>query len=341
MISAAIVIKLLGAENKYINLFIMVPILLLVGEITPKTLALRNNVAFASFQSRPIQLFAKVITPLRWIVRLIADWITTLIIGKERTRGSIVTQDMMRTLAHEAEVEGVLTHHEARFIDHIFDFGKKSVAEIMTPRSAIFFLSAELPLTEIVSELNRARHAKVPIYKEHRDNVIGILYTRDLLKIDLQAAVNEGRSVTEFLREPFLVSETKPAEEMFETFRDRNLSVALTVDEFGGITGLITMTALLEHIFGHIRTLSEAARMQGIEQVDQGRYALEGDITFAEFNQEMKTSLRAPHAHTIAGYLLEKSLEVPPEGSIIESHGISYTIKRRTDRLIEEVSISW
>ena len=193
VISAAIVINLLGAENKYINLFIMVPILLLVGEITPKTLALRNNVAFASFQSRPIQLFAKSITPLRWIIRVIADWITTLIIGKERTRGSIVTQDMMRTLAHEAEEEGVLTHHEARFIDHIFDFGDKTVAEVMTPRSAIFYLSADLPLTEIVAELNRTRHARVPVYKDNRDNVIGILYTRDLLKTDLQAAIKEGK----------------------------------------------------------------------------------------------------------------------------------------------------
>src|SRR5210317_980364 len=99
VISAAIVIQLFGAENKLVNLFIMVPILLLVGEITPKTLAIRNNVAFATVQSKPIDMFARLITPLRWVVRLVAEWFTTLIVGRELSRGSIVTRDMVRTLA--------------------------------------------------------------------------------------------------------------------------------------------------------------------------------------------------------------------------------------------------
>ena len=122
VISAAIVIQLLGAENKLINLFIMVPILLLVGEITPKTLAIRNNVAFATIQSRPIDLFARGIAPLRWVVRLVSEWFTTLIVGRELTRGSIVTRDMVRTLAQEAVGDGVLDQDEARYIEQIFEF---------------------------------------------------------------------------------------------------------------------------------------------------------------------------------------------------------------------------
>ena len=108
VISAAMVIQVFGAENKLFNLFIMVPILLLVGEITPKTLAIRNNVAFSTFESKPIDIFARMITPLRWAVRNFSDWFTTLIVGKERSRGNIITEDMVRTLAHEAVGEGVL-----------------------------------------------------------------------------------------------------------------------------------------------------------------------------------------------------------------------------------------
>lgn len=102
------VIQLFGAENKFLNLFIMVPILLVIGEITPKTLAIRNNIAFASYESGPIAFFAKLITPIRWAVRMVSDWITTLLIGSERSPGNIVTEDMVRTLAHEAVGEGVL-----------------------------------------------------------------------------------------------------------------------------------------------------------------------------------------------------------------------------------------
>jgi len=123
--------------------FVMVPILLLVGEITPKTLAIRNNTAFASFQSRPIKLFARLIAPLRWLVRLVADWFTTLIVGSERVRGNIITEDMVRTLAHEAVGDGVLDKEEARYIDQIFAFGNKTLEEVMTPRSNVLFLPVD------------------------------------------------------------------------------------------------------------------------------------------------------------------------------------------------------
>jgi putative hemolysin len=184
VISAAIVIQLLGAENKYVNLFIMVPILLLVGEITPKTLAIRNNVAFATFQSHYIALFANLISPLRWLVRQVADWVTTLIVGKERSRANIVTEDMVRTLAREAVGEGVLNPVEARYIDHIFEFGDKTVEDVMTPRSNVFFLPADMALEQMLQELRRTRRTKVPVFHENRNNILGVLYARDLLGME-------------------------------------------------------------------------------------------------------------------------------------------------------------
>ncbi|UCH49013.1 MAG: DUF21 domain-containing protein [Betaproteobacteria bacterium] len=181
VISAAVIIQFLGAENKWINLFVMVPVLLLVGEITPKTLAVRNNVAFANFVCRPIQLFAKLITPVRWLVRLISEWFITLIVGRERSRGNIVTEDLVRTLAHEAVGEGALDRLEAQFIDHIFEFGNKTLADVMTPRSDTFYLPVSTPLAAAVTELRRTWRTKVPVFAEHRDDIVGILHARDLL----------------------------------------------------------------------------------------------------------------------------------------------------------------
>lgn len=340
VISAAIVISLLGAENKYINLFIMVPILLLIGEITPKTLALRHNVPFAAFQAKPIQFFAKSITPLRWIVRVVSEGITTLIIGKQQTRGSMVTEDMLRTLAREAEQEGVVDSHEARFIDQIFDFGHKTVADVMTPRAAIFYLPIDMPLKEVISELIRTRHARIPIYKDNRDNVIGILYARDLLRRDLKDVLEKNVPLKDFLREPFLVPEVKPASEMFETFRERNRSFAMTVDEYGGITGLVAMEDLLEHIFGDIRTLSDAARIQGIEQIEEGRYAIDGEVTINEFNREMETNLASEQAHTVAGLVFFTYGEMPTKHVFVEIDGARFIVdeveRYRISRLIYE-----
>jgi Mg2+/Co2+ transporter CorB len=340
VISASIVINLLGAENKYLNLIIMVPILLLIGEITPKTLALRHNVFFATLQSRPISLFEKLITPIRWVVRIVADGITTLIVGKERARGSIVTEDLFRTLAHEAEQEGVVDYHEARFIDQIFDFSRKTVADVMTPRSAMFCLPIETPPADIVRELQQSRHSRVPLYHGHRDTIVGVLYTRDLLKPASENNLEKPGAIQSLLREPLLIPEVKPTAELFETFRKRNLTFALTVDEYGGVTGLVTMKDLLEHIFGEIRSLSDAARFQGMEDLNDGRRAISGELTIEEFNREMHVNLRGWHAHTVAGQVLNAYGELPPVGASIEQDGIRFLVdaveRNRITRLIVE-----
>jgi putative hemolysin len=151
VISAAVIIKLFGAENDMLNLLVMVPILLLFGEITPKVLAIRNNMAFASFQARPIHLFARLITPLREVIRHVAEFFITLIVGKQRSQGNLVTEDMIRTLVTDAVGEGALDSQEARYIEKIFDFGNKSLRDIMRPRSDIEFLSADLSVPELIA----------------------------------------------------------------------------------------------------------------------------------------------------------------------------------------------
>jgi CBS domain containing-hemolysin-like protein len=337
VISAAIVIKLLGAENKYVNLFIMVPILLLVGEITPKTLAIRNNMAFATFQSLPLDRFAWLITPLRSVVRLVADKLTTLIVGKERSPGNIITEDLVRTLAHEAVGDGTLDKAEAQYIDHIFEFGEKTLADMMTPRSHIFFLSIETPLQEMITEIHRLRHDKVPIYREHRDNILGILYARDLLETDLSQVSEDPAWLLKKLRKPYLVPESKPIVELFRSFRKRHLSLALTVDEYGGITGLITMEDLLECIFGEIPSASEIVEEAHLLERMRDSNRVDGAMSIDQFNREFDTQLPTDKADTLAGLVLRKFGELPPEGAGVVVSGWEFTVTSVTENRISEV----
>ena len=317
VISAAIVIKMLGAENKWINLIIMVPLLLMVGEITPKVLAIRHNITLAGLESRPLEFFAWLIKPIRLVVRKIADWIITLIIGKERSRGNIITEDMVRILAREAVGEGTLDHFEAQFIEQIFEFGNKTLEDVMTPRSDIFFLSMEMPIDEIIVEVCKSRHTKIPIYQENRDNVCGILHARDLLAIDMDS-FREPRRLQQLLRQPYFVPESKLTADLFRTFRERKLSIALTVDEYGGVTGLITMEDLLECIFGEIHSPSDEVHQVSIKDLDEHRYLVDGSMPIAEFNQEMDSDLSEEWSETIGGLLLHHYGELPPEGDKIE-----------------------
>jgi putative hemolysin len=339
VISAVVIIELMGAESKFINLFVMVPILLLVGEITPKTLAIKNNVAFATFQSVLIDRFAWAITPVRTVVRLVADQLITLTLGKARSRGNIITEDMVRTLAHEAVGDGVLHKAEAQYIDQIFEFGSKTIEEVMTPRSNIFFLRKDKPLSEMVSELRRTRHTKVPIYREHRDEVLGILYARDLLGSDLSRVPDDPEWLLNQLREPYFVPETKPVVELFRTFRKRRLSLALTVDEYGGVTGLVTMEDLLECIFGELPSASEVAVADKLRKRVGGTDRIDAAMTIEQFNQDLNSRLPTDLADTVGGFILHEYGELPPEGGKVSIKGWEFTVVTVDNNRIQELKV--
>ena len=337
VISAAIVIRVLGADKKWINLLIMVPLLLLVGEITPKVLAIRHNIAFASFESRPIEFFTRMTRPLRWVIRNVADLFITLIIGKERSRGNIITEDMVRTLAREAVGEGALDRLEAQFIEQIFDFGNKTLEDVMTPRSDVFFLSVDMPLEKMIVEVCKSRHTKVPIYQEHRDNVCGILHTRDLLGIDIEKFSRDPRRFQGLLRKPYFVPESKLAADLFRTFRERKLSIALTVDEYGGVTGLVSMEDLLECIFGEIHSPSDEVHQFSIKELGAGRYAADGSMPVVEFNKKMGSELSDEWGETIGGLLLHHYGELPPQGDKIDIHQFRFIVTEVEENRIKAI----
>ena len=339
VLSAAMVIQLLGAENKFFNLFIMVPILLVFGEITPKTLAIRNNIAFATYQSAPIDLFARLIGPIRWAVRKVADWFTTLIVGTERSPGNIITEDMVRTLAHEAVGEGTLDHMEAQLIDHIFDLRSRTVGDLMTPRADVTFVPLDVGGDQILEIFRQSKQSRMPVFESHRDNVVGILHARDLLAVDLNALGSDQRPLRSVLRKPYFVPESKSAADLFDSFRESHKSFAVVVDEYGGVTGLITMGDLLEAIFGDIPTPSDEAEEDWIRELPRNRFALPGATTIEDFNGRFGTHLEAGELKTLGGLVLHHFGELPAEGDRIEVGPFQFWAQRIEANRITEVVV--
>ena len=339
VLSAAMVIQVFGAENKLFNLVIMIPLLLIFGEITPKTLAIRNNASFASFQSAPIDLFARMIAPIRWVVRIVADWFTTLIVGRERSPGNLVTEDMVRTLAHVAVGEGTLDHMEAQFIDHIFDFGNRTVEDLMTVRADVTFLPVDASGAEIVETFRQTRQSRMPVYEEHRDNIVGVLHARDLLAIDLPHLGENGtQPLHTILRKPYFVPESKSASDLFDSFRKRKRSFALVVDEYGGVTGLITMSDLLEAIFGDIPTPSDEAEETWLHELADNKFSLPGSTPIEEFNARFEARFEVEELRTLGGLILHHFGELPTEGESIEIGEFRFWAQRvEANRLVEVV----
>ena len=339
VISAAMVIQLFGADNKFVNLFVMVPLLLVFGEITPKVLAIRNNVAFATFESGPIDQFARLITPLRWVVRAVSEFFTTLIVGKERSRGNIVTEDMVRTLAHVAVGEGTLDHAEAQYIDQIFDFGSQRVNDLMTARADVTFVPVEATGGEILATFRDSRQSRMPVYDDNRDNIIGILHARDLLAVDINNLGQDWHSREGLLRPPFFVPESKSASDLFATFRQRKKSFALVVDEYGGVTGVITMADLLESIFGDIPTPSDEADEDWVHELADNRFALPGATPLEDFNARFHANFEVEDIRTLGGLVLHHFGELPSEGASIEIWPFRFTAQRIDANRIVEILV--
>lgn len=331
VLSAGIVIGVFGADMKWINIFVMVPVLLVVGEITPKSLAIRRNVAFATVQCVIIERFAQLIAPIRWLVRRVSDVFITMLVGEQRTAANIVTEDMVRTLTDEAVGHGAIDDREASYIHRIFDFGDQLVRDITTPRSQIFMLPVSMPLGQIAAEIHRTRHTKVPIH-EHgdKDTILGILFARDLLGMSLSGHRDgdDRETLVALLRPAYFVPETRSADSLFFSFRQRRLSLALTVDEFGGITGLVTMEKLLECIFGDIESRSErlTREQSGFDDLGDGRYSIHASMPIKHFNEMLGCALDDDSAETVGGVLLTHFEEMPEAGRTTHIEGIEFTV---------------
>jgi len=245
----------------------------------------------------------------------------------------------VRVLAHDAVGEGALDRTEAQFIDHIFDFGNKTLEDVMTPRSDIFFLPLVSSIYEKVEELRRTRHTKVPIYQEHRDHIVGILFARDLLGSDLEELSKDPQKFIKLLREPYFVPESKQAAELFNTFRERRMSCALTVDEYGGVTGLVTMEDLLECIFGDIHSPSDISSHIYIKELGKGRYRIDGAMPIEDLNERIGSNLDDESAETVGGLLLNEYGELPTEGTVIVVNNLQFKVIDVEENRIKELHL--
>ncbi len=225
----------------------------------------------------------------------------------------------------------MLDQNEARYIEQIFDFGKRTVEDLMTPRSNVVFLPIDMPITEMVAVLKRTRHTKVPVYLERRDAIQGMLHARDLLATDLDTLENRPQDLADMLREPYFVPETKSASELFHTFGKRRLSVALAVDEYGGVTGLISMEDLLECIFGDIPSPSDVVSDTDTDtdaaESRDGVKRVAGSLSISQFNAEFGAAFDEGEFATLGGLLLHKLGELPEEGTVIRLAEFSFTVE--------------
>ena len=311
-------------DTQWINILIMVPLLLLVGEVTPKTYAVTFPLVFVSTLSAKIlPRWIEIITPLREVVRLIADRITTLIVGNAIKQDNILQLDEFRTLVEESETTGVIDATERILIDNMLKASQTQIDHIMTPRPAMEFLDADMPVAKIVQEFRRLRHPRVPVVHRYPDNIVGFLHSEDLLRIHHHKVDLAKVPLRKLLRPAHFVPPTKKVDEMFEYFRHHNTRAAIVLSEYGGVSGIITLKDVLKFIFGEI---SGANTSKNNYREEEGAYIVSGDMRLEKFNEFTRFGIKDPVMSTIGGVVFRMFDRLPQEGEDIIQDNLRFVV---------------
>jgi len=304
-----------------LNILIMVPLLLLFGEVTPKTVAVTDPLQLATRMiAAPMTVWVRLVAPFRWLVRLLAERVTTLLVGPEKAPENILQVDEFRTLLQEVVEAGELRAIERNLIDNLLAAGSTEVVEIMIPRTRVNFLPVELEVPAMVEQVRRLRHRRIPVYRCHRDTLVGVLHAEDLMQMALDDTDFGGLQPEDILRPVIMVPPTRKVDEMFEFFLRHEAQAAVVLDEFGGIDGLVTLKDLINFIFGHASAEKRLDRL--FTETAPGVFEVDGAMKLADFDTVTNFGIDDSRMTTVGGVMLRHLDRLPAVGDEVVVEGV-------------------
>ncbi len=311
-------------------------LLLVFSETLPKTVAWKRSETVAMTFARPLALVQWVLSPAVHLLQLITLVFTRMVgISGSAPRDS---EQEIRTLITVGAQEGDVEQSEAELLEKVFRFGDQRVMEIMTPRPEIIWIREGTPLKEFLSIYCQYRHTRFPVYTDTTENVIGLISIKDLLQALGENQMQEDDPVTTLLRPAMVVPETKLVRETFAEMQESGQGMVLTIDEFGGIAGLVTLEQLLEVIVGDVTEEGEPV-VSAVSLVRDHVYRVDAGMPISEVNGELGLTLPEGQYNTLAGFMLEKLGRVPEPGDWVGHDGLVLTVSEMDGVRIAQVEV--
>ena len=288
--------------------------------------------------------------PEKWVIRLRyfiqgSTWVfyplmrLSILFSRDSTGTSepagVVTEDELRTMVEAGQQDGILEQEERQMIYSIFQLGDTLTREIMVPRIEMLALDINTHLPDALDALLESGYSRVPIYEERVDNVIGILYAKELLKV-WREDNGQGDSIRSLLREPYFVPEAKKVDELLAEMQHRRVHMAIVVDEYGGVAGVVTLEDIIEEILGEIQDEYDEEDLP-YQAIDDGSYLFRGRIDLDDFNQIMESDLPPIEADTLGGFIYSRLGHVPVTGESVRVDDLNLIVEQVSNRRIRKV----
>ena len=323
ILAASFFIGLMGINGQWVSIVFTTIVLLIAGEAIPKTFGVTYPMQISSMVAPLLTAISRLEYPVVASLEKVSGLILKLF-GHDKVIGSeVLMEDEFRTLIDAGSLEGVVDESQKELIEKIFELGDRPVTDIMIPRVDMFCLGLDMPVDDMLQSIAGARQERVPVYREDKDDIIGILFARDLLNNVWRGKTQE--SIQNLLAKPYFVPEQKTINGLLHDFQKNFLQIAVIVDEYGGVSGIVTLEHILEHLFEETAGDDESA-CEGCERIDEQTIIVEGNMPVEQFNKLLDAGLPEDEFDTIGGFVLHLFGKMPMKGDEVHSDGYIFKI---------------
>jgi CBS domain containing-hemolysin-like protein len=307
-------------------------------EVTPKTLAKRHAERFAKAAVPIVAFFYWVFLPATWLLLFLTNGMMRLL-GEKKVERPAVTGAEIEYMIGLGSREGVLDDVKKQLLTSVLEFADILVKESMVPRTRMVGLEKSASFEQVLAVISESEHSRIPVFEESIDNVVGVLYVKDLAR-DLQRGLTaEGFKLEKYLRPPFFVPELMKISRLLREFQKRKVHIAVVVDEFGGTAGLVTLEDVVEEIVGEIQDEYDMEEKQ-VKALPDGRFLAEGNASLRDVEAALDVEFPEDGAYeTLGGFLTAVSGRVPTTGSLVVWEGLAFTIRAADERHVTKVEI--
>lgn len=314
-------------------------VMMVFGLLMPRRLAQKEPERAALALADGFSFLFALLTPFALLVRGVADGLLRLFGIRPEDDPETVTEEDIRELMDAGEELGAIEGAQKDMVNNIFEFDDTTAAELMTPRTDMVAVELDSSIEEAVEKAVDHGYSRLPVYEEDIDHILGILYVKDLLPY-VGRPVPDPVSIRVLLRETHFVPDTKKCDELFEEMNEKHLQMAIVVDEYGGVAGLITMEDLLESIVGNIQDEFDNEKEE-FTQLDESSFIVDGTMNLGDLEERLEISLPEGDYDTVAGFLMDQLGHIPSaeEQAQVTLDGVTLTIREMDDRRIEQVLV--
>ncbi len=314
-------------------------LVLVYGEISPKTYAAQNAEKLALLVARPVSILVKVLFPVARIFIFIANLFGKLFGGKTTPEGPFLTEDELKTMVRMGEEEGVIEEDEKEMIHSIFEFGDTIVKEVMVPRMDMACVEDKATAKDVLAIITEEGFSRIPVFEESVDNIVGIVYAKDLLKLN-NTKEKLNVSVKKLMHAVYYIPETKKVNELLRELQKKRQHMTIVLDEYGGTAGLVTIEDLLEEIVGEIFDEYDLEEVL-IERVDENNVRVDARADLDEINEFLEINLPEEYEYeTIGGFVYNLAGKVPVAGEKVEYENLVFTVETLAGRRISKILIT-